>query len=81
MIGFSIGKYIPFSTEGLGFALTALFVVLLIEQLVSCRKKLPFIIAGCVAVGTFLLAGRDNMLIISLVVSIAALMVLRRRLE
>ena len=38
-------QILSFNTEGMEFAATALFVVLLIEQWVKVRKPLPFIIA------------------------------------
>jgi 4-azaleucine resistance transporter AzlC len=79
MIGFFAGRLIPFNTAGLDFALTALFVVLLIEQVKTHRTRLPFIIAAAVSITTAILLGQGNMLIISLVVSIALLIIGRGR--
>jgi 4-azaleucine resistance transporter AzlC len=46
VIGAAAGSLIPFSTEGIGFALTALFVVLLIEQILLVRKPGIFIVSA-----------------------------------
>jgi len=79
--GYLIGRILPFSTEGLDFALTALFVVLLIEQWYNCRVKLPlFIAAGCAVPALFLLDQR-NMLIVSIVSAIAIILLLKKVIE
>lgn len=75
--GFFIGKLIPFNTEGLDFALTALFLVLLIEQIRSCRRWAPFIIAFVCSIAAVLIFGAGNMLIVSIVLSIIVLIMIR----
>jgi 4-azaleucine resistance transporter AzlC len=68
MIGAAAGSLIPFSTEGVGFALTALFVVLLIEQVLRIRRPGIFVVSAISAVlGVILLPAR-----ISLLVALAA---------
>ena len=42
VIGAVAGALIPFSTEGVDFAMTALFVVIAVDQWRSYRKHLPF---------------------------------------
>ncbi len=57
------GTLIPFKIEGLSFALTALFVVLTVEQMLRVRRPRPFLIAALVgALATFLLPGRIALL-------------------
>jgi 4-azaleucine resistance transporter AzlC len=63
VLGFFLGRMLPFSTEGLGFALTALFVVLLMEQWKVCKEKLPFFIALLCGVAALVFLGPGNMLI------------------
>lgn len=74
IIGYFLGHFLPFSTEGLGFALTALFVVLLMEQWKVCRVKLPFFIALVCGVAALMLLGPGNMLIGSIFASMAILL-------
>ncbi|MDR2783924.1 MAG: AzlC family ABC transporter permease [Treponema sp.] len=50
VIGAVAGSLIPFSMEGIGFALTALFIVLLIEQIYKVKKPLVFVVSALTAV-------------------------------
>jgi 4-azaleucine resistance transporter AzlC len=81
LIGFFAGVIIPFDFAGVDFALTALFVVLLIEQWRNCAEKLPFAIAGVCAVAAVLIVGPKNMLIASFVAAIVLLLVFRRQVR
>jgi predicted branched-subunit amino acid permease len=49
LIGALAGSLLPFNTKGIGFALTALFVVLMIEQILRVRRPGVFIISALVA--------------------------------
>jgi 4-azaleucine resistance transporter AzlC len=63
VIGAVAGALIPFKMEGIGFALTALFIVLMIEQILRVRKPGIFIISAAAAVlAVFLLPGRVSLL-------------------
>jgi 4-azaleucine resistance transporter AzlC len=50
LVGVFAGTHLPFSFEGVSFALTALFIVLMIEQVLRVRRALPFIIPALAAV-------------------------------
>ena len=50
VIGAIAGSLIPFSTEGIGYALTALFIVLMIEQVYRVRKPGIFVVSAVAAV-------------------------------
>ena len=50
LIGAFAGALLPFSFEGISFALTALFIVLMIEQIMRVKKVLPFIVSAPAAV-------------------------------
>ena len=50
VIGAAAGALLPFSTDGIGYALTALFVVLLIEQILRVRRPGIFIASAVPAV-------------------------------
>ncbi|MDR0316004.1 MAG: AzlC family ABC transporter permease [Treponema sp.] len=63
LIGAVAGSLFPFSVEGIGFALTALFIVLMIEQIYKVRKPGIFIISAVLAVlGVVLLPSRMSLL-------------------
>ncbi|MDR0598461.1 MAG: AzlC family ABC transporter permease [Treponema sp.] len=58
LIGSLAGTLIPWNFEGVGFALTALFIVLMIEQILRVRRPAPFVISALVsAAAVFLLPG------------------------
>jgi 4-azaleucine resistance transporter AzlC len=63
LIGAAAGTLIPFNMEGIGFALTALFIVLMIEQVLRVRRPAPFVISACAAaLASFLLPARFSLL-------------------
>jgi 4-azaleucine resistance transporter AzlC len=63
VMGAVAGRLIPFNTEGIGFALTALFIVLLIEQIRRVRKPGIFIVSAIAAVlAVFFLPARTSLL-------------------
>lgn len=63
VIGAVAGSLIPFDTGGIGFALTALFVVLMIEQILRVRKPGIFIVSAIPAVlAVFFLPSRISLL-------------------
>lgn len=63
VMGAVAGSLIPFNTGGIGFALTALFIVLLIEQVRRVRKPGIFIVSAISAVlAVFFLPARTSLL-------------------
>ena len=85
VIGAVAGAVLPISTEGIDFAMTALFVVIAVDQWKGYPKHLPALIGGGVTI-LFLLVlgqlfGQQQMLIVSLAVIVALLLALRDRLE
>lgn len=80
-IGVIFGHFITFNLKGLDFALTALFIVLLIEQLKNKTSKIPFLIAFVSGLICLIFIGGQNMLLISVVLSISILILFRRILE
>ena len=85
VIGAVAGALIPFSTEGVDFAMTALFVVIAVDQWKAYKKHLPALIGGAVTVVFLIILGsvfgQDQMLLISLGVIVLLLLILRDRLE
>ncbi len=72
--------FLTFNTTGLDFALTALFVVLLLEQ-VSKRENRPAAVIGIGAtVVSLLLFGADNLVIPAMVLILVVLLAGRRKL-
>ena len=62
-IGALVGTLIPFDMSGIGFALTALFVVLMIEQILKVKKPGLFVLSAAAAlIGVFLIPGSFSLL-------------------
>lgn len=80
-LGCMIGKVLPFSTDGISFSMTAMFVVIFIEQ---CEKKknIPSAVIGVIASFVCLLIfGPDSFLVPSMLIISAVLLAIRKPLE
>lgn len=81
MLGALIGGLIPFSTEGIDFSMTALFMVILLDQLREAKSKLPLVTAVISAVVSLLLFGAESFILPSLLLTMAALCLLQGKIE
>ena len=81
VLGCIAGSLIPFDLTGIDFAMTALFIVILVDQLKGASSRLPAAVSLISAALCLLLFGPDNFLLPSLLVTLAALAALRGRLE
>lgn len=79
-VGAILGSLIKFNTKGLDFALTALFFVIVAEQLSSFKTKLPFVIGVLSAIAAQILIGKDNMLLGGSLLSVLLLIIFRKRI-
>ena len=81
LIGATVGQLITFDTTGVDFAMTALFVVLAVEQWKSARRHAPALFGVCCGVVCLLIFGPDLFLIPARAAIVALLLLFRRRLE
>lgn len=81
MLGGIVGSHIPFDTTGIDFALTALFIVILIEQMKGASSILPAAIAFAASVLMILLFGADGFLLPALALTVGILVLLRPKLD
>jgi 4-azaleucine resistance transporter AzlC len=79
-LGALAGTAIQFDTTGMDFALTALFVVLMMEQWKAVREPFPFVVAALVGL-LALLFFRQQMLLASMGMCVALLLAGRSRME
>ena len=63
LLGALLGYVIPFNTQGIDFALTALFVTVFVEQWLSTKDHIPALIGVLSSVVCLLLFGADGFLI------------------
>jgi len=81
MLGALIGGLITFNTEGIDFSMTALFMVILLDQIREAKSALPLYTAAISAVLSLLIFGADSFILPSLIFTVAALCLLQRRIE
>ena len=67
VMGSLLGQVIPFSTEGIDFSLTALFLTVFVEQWKSTRDHIPAIIGVAASVFSLAVFGADDFLIPAMV--------------
>jgi 4-azaleucine resistance transporter AzlC len=80
-VGALVGGIIPFDTKGIEFALTALFIVLLVEQARAVRKAAPYLVATAATGGALLLVGPANFLVVAILASIIGILPFRKVLS
>ena len=80
-IGALLGNVLPFSAEGIDFAMTALFGVIFIEQWMEKKNRIP---AGIGVVGAFVclqIFGADSFVLPSMLLIVLILFVGKKRLD
>ncbi|MDR2194544.1 MAG: AzlC family ABC transporter permease [Treponema sp.] len=79
VIGAVVGSLIPFNLEGIGFALTALFIVLAIEQIHRIKKPLVFVISALIAILAVIVFPSRLSLLAGMVISLAVVQCIQYR--
>ena len=79
--GALIGSRLPFETRGIDFAMTALFMVIFLDQIRERGNRIP----GCIGLGAALVSRlvfpTDKMLIPAMILMFTAFVVFRKRLR
>ena len=78
VLGSLLGQIISFSTEGIDFSLTALFITVFVEQWKSTRDHVPAIIGLASSVVCLLIFGTGNFLIPAMILITLCLTIYRR---
>ena len=80
-LGGIFGSVITFDTTGLDFVMTAMFVVIFLEQWMKDKNHVPALVGLAASALCLVISGADNFVIPSMIVIFAALTVMRRPLE
>ena len=80
-LGGLLGSFLTFDTTGLDFALTALFVVLFLEQCKKLENRPAGVMGILCAAASLAVFGADNMVIPAMVLVLAVLLSARHRLD
>ena len=79
MLGAVAGSFLQFDAAGIDFALTALFIVILTEQIKAAKgKMLPAVIAAVSSVCCLIVFGAARFILPSLLVTVLSLVVFRK---
>lgn len=81
VMGGIIGTHLPFDTTGIDFSMTALFVVIFIEQWLGAKSRLPAVMGLISSVVFLLLLGPDKFILPSLIVTVALLLGAKHTIE
>ncbi len=81
VLGAAVGSLVNFNTEGIDFALTALFLTVFLEQWLSTKRHAPAVIGVGVSLVCLLLFGGDGFLIPAMLVIALLICVIRDKEE
>ena len=81
LLGGLLGSLIVFNTDGMDFALTALFIVIVIEQYKASSTKAPFYVALISSLLSLIIFGPSYFILPSLLVTVVILLVFKEKIE
>lgn len=81
VLGAVAGQLLGFDTTGVDFAMTALFIVIAVDQWRSYSRHMPALLGGAATLVCLLLFGAENMLVPALAVIVLVLVLARPRTE
>ena len=80
VLGSIIAGTLPFSSEGVEFAMTALFIVMFVELWCHRNNRLPELIGLCASVVCLIVFGADNFVLPTMLLIIAVIMLGKKRI-
>lgn len=80
VIGALIGQMISFDTTGIDFSMTALFVVIVVNQWMENKNHIPTFIGFGTAIVALLLLGADNFLLPALTLAVILLLCMKKEI-
>ncbi len=81
VIGSLIGTYIPFNSEGIDFAMTALFVVIFVEQWMEKKNRIPEVIGVLCGIICLVIFGASQFVLPAMLCIVTLLIAGKRTLE
>lgn len=81
LIGSIVGGFITFNTKGIDFVLTALFVVIFVDQWRSAKNHIPVLIGVGSSILCRLLFGAGNFIIPSMILIVLLVTILQKKIE
>ncbi|HIW21690.1 MAG TPA: AzlC family ABC transporter permease [Candidatus Dorea intestinavium] len=81
LIGGLVGTYIPFNSQGIDFAMTALFVVILVEQWLNQRSRIPALLGMVCSVLAIAIFGSEKFIFPAMLIIVLLLFLGKKRLD
>lgn len=81
VIGAIVGQLITFNSTGIDYAMTALFIVIFVEQWLSSKTHLPSFIGIICGIFCLLVFGPDNFILPSLLLAVGLLTIFKPYIE
>ena len=80
-LGAVLGEILPFSNEGIGYSMTALFIVIMVEQWLTSKEHLPVILGVSTTIVCRVIFGADLFIIPAMVLIAFELVIFRKKLD
>ncbi len=81
VLGALIGQILPFDTAGIEFSMTALFLVIFMDQWKTYKNHLPALIGLGISAVSLVVFGMDNFLLPALLVTVLVLLLMKPVLQ
>ena len=75
------GSFLPFDSTGIDFAMTALFLVIFVEQWEKAHSRLPALLGLGITLISLIVVGSDRFLLFSMAGILAALLLFRKEIS
>ena len=79
LIGAVLGQVIPWDLEGVDFCMTALFVIIVVDQWEHAKNHLPALLGGGMAVACLLAFGQSGFMLPALLITSGVLLCVRTK--
>lgn len=78
--GAALGQFLFFNTKGIDFAMTALFLVIFTEQILTVKSKLPAAAGAISGILLLIVFGKDRFILPSLLLSVSIILLCKNRI-
>ena len=79
LVGAVLGQVIPWDLEGIDFCMTALFVIIVVDQWEHTKNHLPALLGGALAVVCLIVFGQSSFMLPALLITSGILLCVRTK--
>jgi 4-azaleucine resistance transporter AzlC len=81
VVGGLLAQQLPFDLTGIDYSMTALFIVIMVEQWLNSKEHLPVILGVCTTIVCLVIFGADLFIIPAMVFIALELVIFRKKLD